>query len=192
MALPRAAFRWSVLGVGFLVLVVVFLALPGKGPGYEVPTAVTARDGTTFAMPTDVGVYPARWHDVPVLVFVVPASQLDAANAAGGPRTTSIGLPSDSSLHVFVMSASSTHLGCTVSWNPTMIANQGMPDHDHDGTPGGLLMDPCSQSFWDAFHHGEVAKTAQPARERLAQLEVMVMGDELQGTAFDGPVGPQR
>jgi Rieske Fe-S protein len=90
-----------------------------------------------------------------------------------------------------VLSAKSTHLGCTVGWNAQLGASKDIADYDGDGVNDGRILDPCHQGQWDAFHRGE-PQPGTPAPARLAGLDVRIVDGHLEGTGFDGPVGPQR
>jgi Rieske Fe-S protein len=89
-----------------------------------------------------------------------------------------------------VLSARSTEHGCTVVFNPNLGSSRDIPNYLGATAPGGRLFDPCHQGQWDAFHRA-APLPGTPAPARLAGLDVRVVGDRMEATAFDGPVGPQ-
>jgi Rieske Fe-S protein len=142
---------------------------------------VTARDGSPLQLPAGPAVVEGEWANVPVLVFKV-----DSAELAGADATPSIAVPGEPGLRLFVLSAKSTHLGCTVGYLPGITGKAVLPanpDAPH------ILLDVCHQGQWDPFHDGRPLRGPAPAR--LAGLDVAFKGGALVGDGFDGPVGPQ-
>jgi Rieske Fe-S protein len=172
-----------------VVVLVVLAALPAT---HETPGTVLAimKDGAPMPIPNATGYYLGTWNNGPVAVMVVPASILSGVDSYRGAdaATPSIAVPGHPDLRMIALSAKSTHLGCTVGFNKGLGASRDITDYNGDGVPDGRMMDPCSQSQWDPYHRGAVLP-AQPAKVRLAVLDVAVHGDELVATHYDGPVG---
>jgi Rieske Fe-S protein len=188
MDLPRLAVRLGAACAAALLLTLLFLGAQHQG---EVAAfAITDKSGAPLPVPATPTRELGTWRLQPVWVFVVPASELAGVDAARGPgsATPSIEVPGHPELRLFVLSAKSTYLGCTVGWNAQLGASRDIPDYNGDGVNDGRILDPCHQGQWDAFHRG--APVAGPAPERLASLDVRIVGDEMQGTWFDGPTAP--
>jgi Rieske Fe-S protein len=192
MDLLRAVLRVSVGLCVALLTVVLAWSATRDGDKPTAPHVVTDNAGTALAIPRLVGVQAALWDHRPVLVFVTTAQELSGVDAARGPdaATPSIGVPGSSDLRLFVLSARSTHLGCTVRWNAGLGASKDIADYDGDGVNDGRVLDPCHLGQWDAFHRGE-PQPGTPAPTRLAVLDVRFVDGQLVGTGFDGDVGPQ-
>lgn len=170
-----------------LLMLLVAAVHPGRLPGLPLQT----KDGSPLAVPVAAGVSEARWAGKPVLVFVVPASSLAGVAALRGEDapTPSIAHPQDPALRIFVLSATSTHMGCTVRWTASLGASRDIADYDGDGRADGRIIDPCHQGQWDAYHHGEPVVGPTCGR-RLAALNVSYADGRLLADSFDGPVGP--
>ncbi len=190
MEAPRHAIRLAFAALA--TATVVGFILMGSSPTRSAAAPITTASGTPFSVPLQTSVTEANWHGQPVIVFVVLATQLDAVAVVRGDDavTPSIVVPGHPELRLFVLSDKSTHLGCTVAWNPTLDASLDVSDYDGDGAPDGRLLDRCHQGSWDAFHRG--APVNGPAPTRLAVLDVEVRDGVLYGTHFDGPTGPAR
>jgi Rieske Fe-S protein len=191
MDVTRAAVRLGVAGTVGLLVVLLFLSAGQHGDAAAF--AVLDAAGSPLPVPSGPAQVPAIWNHQPVLVFVASARELAGVDAARGPgsATPSIGVPGHPELRLFVLSAKSTHLGCTVRWNAGLGASRDIADYDGDGAPDGRILDPCHFGQWDAFHRG-APQPGSPAPSRLASLDVRLVGDRLEGTGFDGPTGPQR
>ena len=184
MDIPRVAVRSSVLAVGGL-LVVLVIASVGEGPGTRTDL-VTARDGSPFLVPSGPGVHEAVWLGNPVLVFIQPAARLAAVEELRGEGQATEAILVGDGLALFVLSARSTHLGCTVDFHEGLGASRDVADYDGDGAVDGRLLDPCHHGQWDIYHRGQpVPGTATGGR--MAALQVAIDGDHLVGSGFDGP-----
>ncbi|HUR62488.1 MAG TPA: hypothetical protein VM286_09025 [Candidatus Thermoplasmatota archaeon] len=193
MDLPRLAVRASVVLCCAFLLAILFMTADKGNVAEARPAAIMDQDGSPIPVPTGVGRLSATWNHLPVLVFVATAQELDGVEArrGAGEATPSVAVPGHPDLRLFVLSATSTHLGCIVGWNAELGASMDIADYDGDGRNDGRVMDPCHHGQWDAFHRG-APQPATPAPARLAALDVRIMGDHLEATSFDGPTGPQR
>ena len=189
MDAPRVAMRLSVVAVAALLVALVTVSVIGEGG--RAKGAVTARDGSPFTLPMEQGVYDAQWIDEPVLVYVTTQTRLDAVERlrGDGEATRAVALPEG--LAVFVLSARSTHLGCTGSFRPDLGASKDIADYDGDGLPDGRFMDSCHQGQWDVFNRGEPVP-GTPTGGRLPALRIELRDGTLWGAGFDGLVGGQR
>ncbi|MEA3204326.1 MAG: hypothetical protein QOI63_2006 [Thermoplasmata archaeon] len=186
MDLPRLAVRLGALAaVGLLA---TLLALSAQHGGDAAAFPISDKAGNLLPVPAAPGMVLGTWNHQPVWVFAVAASELAGVDAARGPgsATPSIPMPGHPELRLFVLSAKSTYLGCTVGWNAQLGASRDIPDYDGDGANDGRILDPCHFGQWDAFHRG-LPLAGTPAPVRLASLDVHVVGDRLVGTTFDGP-----
>lgn len=189
MDAPKAAVRLSVAVVAVtLVALAVFSTLASPRAVAQVQTT----EGDPFLLPDEAGIYPAVWLGTPVTVYVVPQARLDGVERlrGEGEATDAVALPGD--LALFVLSAKSTHLGCTVGWNTGLGASKDIADYDGDGLPDGRVLDPCHHGQWDAYRRGLPTPGTPTHDRRLATLDVQLRGDELWGAGFDGPIGPPK
>lgn len=189
MDAPRAAVRLLVLAVAGLFVALVVLSVAQEGKGAH--AAVTARDGSPFALPRAEGSYEALWVGEPVLVVVTRQAILDGVTAVRGPGEATDAIPLGDGLAVFVTSARSNFLGCTGKINTGLGASKDVADYDGDGRPDGRFLDACHQGQWDVFHRGAPVP-GTPTEGPLAQLKIDVDGDQIRGHGFTGPVGGQH
>ena len=190
MDAPKAAVRLS--AVVAVAAAGLLLALSVLEPGAQALVPVTTRDGAPFEVPAAQGVYPAQWRETPVLVFVVPQERLDGVEALRGEGSATPAVAGPGGLAVFVLSAKSTDLGCTVGFNTGLPASKDIADYDGDGRNDGRVLDPCHHAQWDAYRRGEPVPGTPadgPSGGRLAALRLTVDGDGLSARGFDGPVG---
>lgn len=189
MDAPRAAVRLSVVAVATLLVTLVTVSVIEDGAGAR--TLVTARDGSPFTVPAEPGAYEARWIDEPVLVVVTTQARLDAVERLRGEGEATEAEPLPGGLAIFVLSASSTHLGCTGTFRQDLGASRDIADYDGDGTNDGRFMDRCHHGQWDVFHRGtEVPGTFTGGR--LPALRIELRDGGIWGSGFDGPVGGQH
>lgn len=191
MDAPKAAARLSVAAAVALLGVLVAVSLSEEGRA--TPSAVLARDGSPLAVAPAVGVTPAHWRGQPVLVVVTTAETLDGVERRRGEGEATRAEPLPGGLRVFVLSAKSTHLGCTVGFNAGLGASKDILDYDGDGRPDGRMLDPCHHGQWDVYRRGLPVPGTPTGEARMAALRIEVQPDgTLLGSGFDGPVGPQR
>lgn len=189
MDVPRSAVRLSVVVVAALLAALVLVSVIEDGAQARAP--VTARDGSAFVLPRSEGVYEAQWIDEPVLVVVTTEARLAGVERLRGEGEATDAIVLGDGLAVFVLSAHSTFLGCTVSFLPDLGASRDIPDYDGDGRNDGRFMDACHQGQWDVFRRGEPIP-GTPTEGRLAALQVELRDGGLWGAGFDGPVGAQH
>lgn len=186
----RVAVRIGVLaGVAVLGSLLV-LSVSDKGD--PVPLQVMDRYGNPLAIPTEPGYTVGAWNDVPVAVVVATAEHLEGVERwrGEGEATPSVEVPGRPGLLLFALSAYSTHLGCTVGFNPNLGASSDIEDYDGDGEPDGRMLDPCHMGQWDVYNRGVEVHGATGGR--MAVLDVYIEGGRLMATQFDGPIGPSR
>jgi Rieske Fe-S protein len=186
MDAPRIAVRVAALSAVGLLVVLLFTTAGQRGAAAFTP--VTDKAGLPMTVPTAPGRTLALWNDLPVTVYVVNRSELDGVDAVRGRGSATPSIDVPAGLRLFVLSAKSTHLGCTVGFNAGLGASLDVPDYDGDGLNDGRILDPCGQGQWDAFHRGE--HVAGPGERRLPSLVVQVRNGALYGSGYDGPVGP--
>lgn len=195
MDLARWAVRLAVGGAAGLIVALAVLSGSHGSPSGELPVLVAVPDGgyagQPLAVPSAPGVTPASWDGQPVLVFAVNATLLDAVERIRGTGEATPSLDLGDGLRLFVLSARSTHLGCTVEFNTELGASKDVRDYDGDGLPDGRLLDACHLGQWDAFHRGEPVE-GTPAPARLASLRIEVEDGRIVGHGFDGPTGATR
>jgi Rieske Fe-S protein len=190
MDVPRSAVRLAVLAsVGLLVALVV-VSVAEKARAVPVPIMDRAGD-QPLAVPTEAGYTVGSWNSKPVAIVVAPSTVLDGVERFRGPgeATPSIALPGQPGLRLFALSASSTHLGCTVGFNVGLGASKDIADYSGDGLNDGRMLDPCHHGQWDVYHRGaEVPGTATGGR--MAVLDVRIIDGMLVASGFDGSIGP--
>jgi Rieske Fe-S protein len=181
---------WSVrVAAGVAVASLLTLAwAAGTEEGAPASIAVMGPDGTALLVAPELGVTPATWQAQPVLVFVVNASILEGVEAHRGEGEATRAVALAGGLRLFVLSAKSTFLGCTVGFNAELGASLDVADYDGDGRVDSRLLDPCHHGQWDAFHDGRPVVGFAP--ERLSALHVELRDGVVFGTGFDGNVGP--
>lgn len=191
MSLGKLSLRGS-----FAIAAILGLGLVLVGVAPHKPTqparVVTDPAGNTLLVPAQAGVTKALWNGQPVLVFLAPKVRLDGVDLARGMghATPALEVPGHPDLRLFVFSGRSTQSGCTLAFNPSLAASLEIADYDGDSSPDGRVIDPCHQGTWDIYEQGVPVSGA--AFVRLATLDASIVGDHLEATAFDGPVGAQR
>lgn len=189
MDAPKAAVRVSVLAVLALLVTLTVLSVSQRGPGAQ--AMVLDATGEPLVVPHQEGVTKGTWVGQPVLVVVTRSAVLAGVDQAYGKGAATPSLDLGGGLRVFVLSAKSTHLGCTVGFNAGLGASKAVADYDGDGLPDGRMLDPCHQGQWDVYHRGAPQPGTPTNGLSMASLRIALRSDgTLWGDGFDGHVGP--